>query len=148
MTRIYYPATLFLIFLAATPVLGQSFLRATVRDFFESHPDMQRPLTFGVFQAETGIVEERLDADQKPIFNSAGVPFETVTTKENFDQWYRHIDDVNFYIAQLLPNQSLGGGFAFADESFFPIDDFLFGNEFNFHNYHFNSWQVGCSLPE
>ena len=113
-------------------------INVAIRDFFDIHPNMEIPLTFNVFQAERGIVQPTLGEDRKPVFNSAGAPFVTVTNEEDFDQWYRDVPDVNLTATVSLPfSVTDQGGMAFVDEVFFPIDNFLLGNQGLPRNFHF-----------
>ena len=114
-------------------------LDVTVRDFHESHPDFE----FGdrpdkrVF--DPGIVEVDLGPDDKPAY--AGDPDTPSTTgKANFDQWYRDVPDVNWrgsFEIELAEVPNRPGVYFYRNNSFFPIDNELFGNEGNLHNYHF-----------
>ena len=114
-------------------------LKATVRDFLESHPDFELP---GMHPdiPEPGIVEFVLGPDEKPVYQSSMPTTRTTTGKANFDQWYRDVGGVNQFKPidlQLDPSPDIPGFFVYHDDDFFPIDDDLFGNEGHFHNYHF-----------
>lgn len=111
---------------------GDRELQAIVRDFRTSHADFEYRS-----RAETGIVEEDLGADGKPVY--AGSP-STYTTNGQmlFDQWYRDVEDVNVAIPYTLTlEENDEGVWQFRDNAFFPIDGQGFGNEGNTHNYHF-----------
>lgn len=112
-------------------------LVAIVRDFLESHPDFELPLTGNQFQ--TGIVEPELGPDDKPVY--ANNPRSRTTSgAENFNQWYRDVPGVNQSVVielQLEPSAEQPGLFVYRDDTFFPIDGALFGNEGRPHNYHF-----------
>ncbi len=107
-------------------------LIGTIRDFHDTHPDFEAELG-----AETGIVEDVLGSDGKPVYaGGAG----TVTThgEAAFDQWYNDTVDVNMstqWTIQLV--EGTDGVWVFDDQEFFPIDGMLFGEEGNPHNYHF-----------
>lgn len=112
-------------------------LQATVRDFSDTHPDFERP---GPAEHETGIVEEYLGPDGKPVY--AGGPNGTLTTtgQEEFDQWYRDVPGVNerTEIEITLQTSSASEEFyVYENRAFFPIDGQLLGNEGRSHNYHF-----------
>lgn len=112
-------------------------LRAVVRDFRSSHPDFERP---GMGVSETGIVADVLGPDGKPVY--AGGPGGTLTTTgpEEFDQWYRDVPGINerTEIEIALRTSSASDEFyIYENRAFFPIDGQLFGNEGEFHNYHF-----------
>jgi len=117
------------------PQPGPPVLGVTIRDFLDSHPDFES-YDQG---AETGIVGFYLGTDEKPVY--AGDP-ETHTThgREAFDQWYRDVPGVNLTTQMeitLSPVAGDPGMFRYASDSFFPIDDQLFGNQGRRHNYHF-----------
>jgi fibro-slime domain-containing protein len=105
-----------------------------VRDFHSTHPDMEHALG-----DDRGLVADVLGADDKPVYLPSG-PTATTTGKASFDQWYRDVDGVNLATEQQLtlssdPQQP--EVWAYSNADFFPIDDQLFGNEGNSHNYHF-----------
>ncbi|MEO1657871.1 MAG: fibro-slime domain-containing protein [Pseudomonadota bacterium] len=109
-------------------------LKATVRDFLDTHPDMER--TVG---NDRNMVETTLGADGNPIY--AGGPGGTATTsgQASFDQWYTDVLGVNQsmdIILELQDNDN-DGVFTYSNSSFFPIDNQLMGNQGRPHNYHF-----------
>ena len=108
-------------------------LTGTVRDFLDSHPDMESTIAF-----DPGIVLGTLGADGKPVYaGQAGNP--TTHGQTAFDQWYRD-DPVNMAMALplTLTETSAGSGvYEYASSAFFPIDTLLFGNQGRSHNYHF-----------
>lgn len=111
-------------------------LDAIVRDFSTDHPDFE---TFGGNMAFTGIVENDLGTDGKPVYAHNGGTAQT-TGRDEFDQWYRDVPNVNesFLVAlQLVPG--LNGASIYENNAFFPIDGMGFGNEGNQHNYHFTT---------
>jgi fibro-slime domain-containing protein len=111
-------------------------LRGTIRDFSSSHPDFELPL-FGD-QSEYGIVGLELGPDDKPVY--LGGRNITTSGAASFDQWYRDVPGVNESKAMELELQELTGEpgmFAYDDQTFFPIDGELLGNERRFHNFHF-----------
>lgn len=109
-------------------------LGATVRDFHASHPDFEGDIT----GLKTGLVTQTLPADKKPDFT--GISGGAITSTATFDQWYQDVLDINMNkditltLEETAPNS---GVFTFSDNAFFPIDNDLFGNEGNSHNYHF-----------
>ncbi len=108
-------------------------LTGVLRDFREDHPDFEYEIV-----TETGIVASDIGSDGKPVY--AGGPDGTASTtgEENFNQWYNDVEDVNMSIHYALTLTNDGTGLYFYDnQEFFPIDDELFGNEGNAHNYHF-----------
>jgi fibro-slime domain-containing protein len=108
-------------------------LTGMIRDFHASPPEFEGPIS-----DDRGLVKTLLGADGKPVY--AGPPTGTITTKgpTTFDQWYRDVPNVNMSMPLTIPFQTGATGvFTYANPSFFPIDDELFGNEGNPHNYHF-----------
>lgn len=117
---------------------------AYVRDFRESHPDMER---FGrdhdaySGEVEQGIVKDLLGADRKPVFNRA-TP--TTTTAENFWQWYNDVEGVNIgFEVPLVMEEVTPGRWRFESDAFFPADGKGFGDWSGSddrgipHNFHF-----------
>ncbi|MDF3069277.1 MAG: hypothetical protein K0R38_4878 [Polyangiaceae bacterium] len=110
-------------------------LTGRVRDFkakeeMGGHPDFE---AFSGNDASLGIVEDRLGADQKPVYKPKGPMVSSfgqqTTSKERFDQWYRDTDGVNQAVAFTVPLMERANGIAVYDNgAFFPIDDQGFGN--------------------
>jgi fibro-slime domain-containing protein len=144
-----------------TPQPDSMVLTGTIRDFKAyrladknlnpagGHQDFQRYASqdagFNLVSEHGVIVDDILGADKKPVYKP-GVNGTTVTTttKENFDMWYRDVDTVNksMELSIELADLDNDGVYSFARdldeaESFFPIDNQLFGNEGYAHNYHF-----------
>ena len=116
---------------------GQTFdLDVTVRDFKDTHPDMEY-----VIQAETGIVAATLDANRKPVYGNPSGSTVTTHGQSDFDQWYRDVAGVNMKTTKTLtldntitPDLNV---YTFDSSAFFVIDDELYGNQGRIHNYHF-----------
>lgn len=107
---------------------------ATIRDFRSSHPDFEKFNT----QGEKGIVQPELGADHKPVYALAGAATISTTGKANFDQWFRDVAGVNdSTLFELTFVKGDDGISTFQDDTFFPIDGMLFGNETWPHNFHF-----------
>ncbi len=110
-------------------------LKTTVRDFSaDTHPDFEGDFFPGV---ETGIVEQTLGPDDKPVY--AGGDGRSTTGRANFDKWFRD-DPINVAMAlelQLKESADDGVLFVYENRQFFPIDDQLWGNEGRSHNFHF-----------
>jgi fibro-slime domain-containing protein len=119
---------------AATAGATTIQLSGTVRDFLASHPDFEENPIAG---PETGIVESTLGLDGKPVYANNGGP--STHGQANFDQWYRDVAGVNMATGHSITLEETGppGIYTYSNDSFFPIDDQLFGNEGNSHNYHF-----------
>lgn len=108
-------------------------LTGTVRDFNDTHPDFE-----GVIATDKGIVETTLGGDGKPVYASATT---TTTTSgaANFNQWYNDTPGVNMSdsLSITLDDPDMDGVYTYINNSFFPIDGQLFGNQGRSHNYHF-----------
>ncbi len=90
--------------------MGDSMMVPVVyRDFTTSHPDFE-PSATGLSAAATGLVQDRLDADGKPVF--AGVPGGAglVTSASSFSQWYRDVTGVNATIVDTMTLYANGSG--------------------------------------
>jgi fibro-slime domain-containing protein len=109
-----------------------STLTGTVRDFQIAHPDFE----FNI-EEDPGIVLSDLGADNLPVYaGESGNP--TTTGQANFDQWFRDVPGTNQGQLLSIPLSPAGGNvFTYSNNAFFPIDNQLFGNEGNPHNYHF-----------
>ena len=113
------------------PSNGVRQIPVLIRDFKQSHPDFEG----GIFGYDKGIVEKNIGADGRPVY--AGKT-DTTHGKENFDQWYKSIPDLNLPINKTLEMAEVEPGlYRFTDFDFFPIDGEGFGNEGFTHNYHF-----------
>jgi fibro-slime domain-containing protein len=128
---------------AAIPAMAASFtLTGTIRDFNDSHPDFERAIA-----SEKGIVENQLGADGRPVYAKDGQPSATTTGKANFDQWFRNVPGVNQAGSfSFTANDDDGDGiYTYSDNTFFPIDNQLFGNQDRIHNYHF-TYQLAATF--
>jgi fibro-slime domain-containing protein len=113
-------------------------LVGTLRDFRGTkqggHPDFEADFKGGV---QTGIVEDALGADRKPVFKA---PKGAVTSRESFNQWFRDTPNVNRSEDVELPFtiDSNTGRIQYESNAFFPLDDKGFGNTPSWpHNFHF-----------
>jgi len=109
-------------------------LTGLVRDFRGSdvdggHPDFQK---YTGTTITTGLVEALLGADRKPVFKSttgSGANGQQLTSKAEFDVWYRDTPGVNQTFPFVLPlGPGDGGVQSFSSNAFFPIDGKGFGN--------------------
>ncbi len=111
-------------------------LDVTVRDFNDTHPDMQY-----VIYTETGIVANTLDADSKPVYANPGGTTATTQGQTYFDQWYRDVGGVNQKTTKTLTLDNTitpdANVYTYDNSSFFVIDNELFGNQGRNHNFHF-----------
>jgi len=114
----------------------QPKLVATIRDFRISFPDMNHD-----GDPDTGIVADTLGSDDKPVYAHSG-PTSTVVGPETFNQWYRDVPGINTSTTLDIPLTATGAKkdvYTYTNTSFFPIDDKLFGNEGQPHNYAFTA---------
>ena len=116
-------------------------LKATIRDFKVGHPDFET-YCCGVVQ---GLVKVDLGADKKPVFNQVGNP-KMLTDAPTFNQWYNNVQDVNQSTQIILDlMEIMPGVYSYQNNDFFPIDNMLFGNQGNNHNFHFTT-QINSSF--
>ena len=110
-------------------------LIATIRDFKTPHPDFE---TYCCGQV-AGLVDTKLGNDQKPVFKSVGNP-KMLTDAPTFNQWYNDVKDVN-QKTQIVLNmmEIMPGLYSYTNNNFFPIDNMLWGNQGNNHNFHFTT---------
>lgn len=112
---------------------GTTTLTGTVRDFHQSFPDMQATIC----GLETGRVGSALSGGT-PVFAGGG-GCTSFSNASNFNQWYTDVPGTNLpgSLTITLDDTGSPGLFHYSNDSFFPIDGALFGNEGNGHNYHF-----------
>lgn len=134
-------------------------LSARIRDFNPAtHPDFEK---FSGSAATTGLVQDALGADMKPVFKEAKGQ---ITTAASFGQWYNDTAGINIAFdlnAQTMPknpnlivlNEMPGkpGSYEFSSAAFFPADDMGFavgatpveppstGNDGKKHNFNFTT---------
>jgi fibro-slime domain-containing protein len=127
-------------------------LTGVIRDFKQSHPDMEySPKSFGV---RTGLVLPTLGADGKPVLNTnANYHNGMISSVESFNQWFRDVPSVNLSVTHAITldngRDTPGGVYRFAREKqlsgslkyFFPMDG-LGWNDFQNvstgkHNFYF-----------
>ncbi len=110
-----------------------------IRDFKSSHPDFEYRI--GV---DYGIVNIDLGDDGLPVYAYPdGTRSKTTTGEDNFNQWYRDVEDVNINIPKTLTvsREADSTLWEYSNDSFFPIDDEGWGNTGMTsvdHNYHFS----------
>jgi fibro-slime domain-containing protein len=76
------------------------------RDFNASHPDFQPP---GTSEGQTGLVEERLDADGKPVYSGAANG--NIQSAASFVEWYRDSASSSTVVDSLILWQNEDGGY-------------------------------------
>jgi fibro-slime domain-containing protein len=110
-----------------------SNLTGLLRDFHASPPEFEGPIA-----DDRGLVEKMLGADGKPVYAGPAGGTATTSGKAKFDEWYRDVAGVNMHKTFTIPFQRGTDGIStYNNQSFFPIDGELFGNENNPHNFHF-----------
>lgn len=108
-------------------------LKVTIRDFMFSHPDFE---DFCCGQPN-GMVQNMLGPNGKPVYNN---PQGLLSTPENFAQWYTDVPGVNQKTMIVIDLQEIMPGvYSYSNNAFFPIDNMLWGNEGQPHNYHFTT---------
>jgi fibro-slime domain-containing protein len=111
-------------------------LPATIRDFQIAHPDFE---DYSGNAPYTGIVENDLGGDGKPVYAASG-PTPQTSGPAEFAQWYNDTPNVNIAIPitiQLI--ESPPGQYSYDNGAFFPIDGQGWGDEGNNHNFHFTT---------
>lgn len=111
-----------------------SALVGVIRDFRDAHPDFNDAVA-----DDRGLLQHQLGADRKPVYAPTG---RTATTSgaASFNEWYRDTPGVNQsieYTFQFVERDR--GVLTFDSQEFFPVDDQLFGNEGQSHNFGFTS---------
>jgi len=105
---------------------------AVVRDFKETHPDMELPGA-GSSHAIKGLVDNRLGRDGKPVFK--GGP--SMSRKEHFHQWYHDAPANQVVPVNLTFTPSDRNSYVVDSPNFFPIDGKGWKDESHGHNYWF-----------
>ncbi len=111
------------------PVTFRDFI-ALPTDDATRHPDFE---AFSGSDVTTGLVEETLDGDGKPVYTGLcdGTPTDgecpygqQTTSEENFDQWYTDVEGVNRKkVERLTLERQSDGSYQFLEDSLFPFDD-------------------------
>jgi fibro-slime domain-containing protein len=107
---------------------------------------------YGTFTGLTLVMADHADfhLDMAPAGDGCGTPFEdhpgvfgapnsgAVTSADTFVQWYRDFPGTNLSALHTITLVDAGGGtWSYETDDFHPIDDQMFGNEGDAHNYHF-----------
>ena len=118
-------------------------LVAIVRDFSHTHMDFE---TFTGTAAFTGLVEEELGDDDKPVYawTQDGGWSGVTEGEEEFNQWYNDVPDINYHFEVELPLTAEGDGtWSYHADEFFPIGPTDgFGAEDSYYadkNFHFTT---------
>jgi len=137
MKKLVVLAAAFVLIAGTVPAFALTMdLTGTIRDFNDTHLDFEANIT----GLDTGIVQTTLGADGKPVYTGmAGNPSTHGLTA--FDQWYRDVAGVNLSKSYTITLDNTitadPNVYTFIDDTFFPIDGELLGNQGRTHNYHF-----------
>jgi len=112
-------------------------LTGTVRDFLKwgtpgGHIDFENACCFN----DNAIVTSALGGDGKPVYAGGSLSTHGATA---FNQWYNDAPGVNVSAPLTITLDDTGhpGTYTYANDSFFPIDGALMGNQGDPHNYAF-----------
>ena len=112
-----------------------------MRDLKDTHPDVQFNRNWGDAIA-TGLVEDRLGADGKPVCVGGS---EAMPDCATFHSWYNDVPDVSMpFLDITISPKKQGDVYVFSSSSYFPIDGRGFGDsgvddDGVSHNYHFTT---------
>jgi len=118
-----------------------SILGGAIRDFNKKgssngHPDFQDEISDD--DGIVGPLGASLGLDGNPVYQNP-TPI-TTTSAERFNQWYNTVNGVNQCRDYFIPLDQINPNtFEFRDNSYFPIDNELLGNQGLSHNYHFTA---------
>lgn len=122
-------------------------LTGTIRDFNDTHPDMEGTIS-GVV---TGLVGGTLTG-KTPVYVGRGggtVAAGGISSAASFAQWYTDVAGVNTAapLSITLDNTITADPnvYTYSSNSFFPIDNQLFGNQGRNHNFHF-TYEINSSF--
>ncbi len=135
MKRLSLLTTVFFLLSCLPAVSATISLTGTIRDFSSAHPDFEAPIN----GLTTGIVLPALGVDGTPVLS--GIANDSIQSAATFYDWYHNTPansgTMNYSIIldnAITPDPNV---YTFSDNSFFPIDGLLGGNEGRSHNYHF-----------
>ena len=112
-------------------------LPAVIRDFSPTtHPDFEYRIA-----NDRNLVTTTLGFDGKPVYAGPSTGTATTHGPSTFNQWYNDVPGINQSTTIMIPVDNgmpgPGGVYTYTNNSFFPIDNQLLGNEGRSHNYHF-----------
>ena len=127
---------LFVFVLLHLPTMADTItITGVLRDFKQEHVDFER----GICGQITGLVGAELSPAKKPVYGPNGPG--CIDSPDSFTEWYTEVEGVNhtqlYDIVLDNGKDEPGGIYTYDNSEFFPLDDQLFGNEGNEHNYHF-----------
>ncbi len=110
------------------------------RDFQTTHPDFE---SYSGDGAATGLVQETLDAEKKPVFKDrrgSSTIGDQLTDATRFAQWYRDTAESKQIFDKLTFTKQVDDSYLYDDPQFFPIDGKGWGDTPGwFNNFHFTS---------
>ncbi|WP_002637229.1 DUF4215 domain-containing protein [Myxococcus hansupus] len=72
---------------------------------------------------ENGIVENRLDANGRPVYAKEGQQSNNTSNRANFNQWYTEVPNVNkTVVSTFVLSRQQNGSYVFDQDAFFPLD--------------------------
>ncbi len=112
-------------------------LEVTIRDFKEDKILFESDVPY---EKITGMVQDTLGADKKPVYNLQvwKDKYGEDVTQQMLDGLFNDVPGYNMSTQKTLTMDKSGDNWEIRSSSMFPIDDELFGNEGNSHNYHFS----------
>ena len=131
LTMYRLPATLLLGLAAMSAQAATVTLTGTVRDFRADNVNFEGSVWGG-----SGMVANVL-AGPSPTLTAYGATQISNVDAGAFSNWYTRPSDSLSHDLVLAETSNGSGIYAYSSNSFFPIDDLLYGNEGNAHNYHF-----------
>ena len=132
--------TLALALVSSSAISAPITLTGTVRDFTTPHPDFESPFPplYNSGSVTTGLVETRLNADGNPVLASGHVPGTgMISNAGSFGEWYTVSGSNRVRSYDITLSDNGDGTYTYRNNSFFPIDGQLLGNQGRIHNYHF-----------
>lgn len=117
---------------AASASAGVVNLTGTVRDFAADGVNFEGAVT----GLRTGAVASTL-AGASPTLTASGANHISNTGAGAFNNWYTNTTNKVSYAIQLAETAPGSGIYTYTNNSFFPIDGQLLGNQGNPHNFHF-----------
>jgi fibro-slime domain-containing protein len=109
-------------------------LTATIRDFNAGAPPDFGHSAVGL---EKGLVQSTLGSDGEPVWHMNGG---SLTGAVNFSKWYHDSPGVNLSTTiTITANETSPGMYSYTNNSYFPIDGQLLGNQGQPHNANFTT---------
>lgn len=86
-----------------------------------------------------GMVNTTIGADGNPVYSATPPANASVQSAASFNQWYNDVAGINQSQSYAITLSDAGhpGLFTYSNNSFFPIDNAMLGNQGRSHNYHF-----------